>query len=88
MRRIALLVLVLAASAALQLGDVEAAGIALRRFLAAMALHGVASPFGLIPAEQRPALLALAERGGADVATLELLAAVPAPFRTTASTSR
>jgi LuxR family maltose regulon positive regulatory protein len=75
---------VLAASAALQLGDVEAAGIALRRFLAAMALHGVASPFGLIPAEQRPALLALAERGGADAATLELLAAVPAPFRTTA----
>lgn len=63
--------------------DDEVAERALRRFLAAGAVHGVSSPLVLIPAAYRGALFELGERLGASEETLEHLRALPAPFEAT-----
>jgi LuxR family maltose regulon positive regulatory protein len=56
---------------------------AMRRFLALVAVHEIVSPFLLVPAEHRPALLALADRIGAHPSALARLRELPAPFRAT-----
>jgi LuxR family maltose regulon positive regulatory protein len=74
---------VLGACAAALTGDDDVADAAMRRFLASGTVDGVRSPFVLIPAAHRPALLALAERIGADAGTIAELSALPAPFEAT-----
>lgn len=72
---------ILMASASLQRGDTALAAIALRRFVATVAVHGVVSPVLLVPAEHREALWQFAAGAGVDAAILQSLRAVPSPFR-------
>jgi DNA-binding CsgD family transcriptional regulator len=65
------------------IGDEGVADAAMRRFLAAGTVHGILSPFVLIPEAYRAPLLALARRIGADTATIVLLSGIPAPFQAT-----
>lgn len=76
---------VLMACATMLIGDEDSAEVAMRRFMAAGAVDGVLSPFILIPEEHRTGLLAIAERLGAQSATIDRLAALPAPFAATGS---
>ncbi|WP_284253491.1 LuxR family transcriptional regulator [Pseudolysinimonas kribbensis] len=73
----------LVACAAQVAGDDGVTETAMRRFVALVAVHDVVSPFVLIPEEHRAALLVIAERVGADAATLARLRDLPAPFRAT-----
>lgn len=71
----------LAAAAALRTGERDVAESAMRRFLATSTVHDVMSPVLLVPVEQRPAVLDLAESVGADTPTLDRMRTVPAPWR-------
>jgi LuxR family maltose regulon positive regulatory protein len=73
----------LSADAAVLLGDGAVAEAAMRRFLGIATVHGVSTPFVLIPVEHRAALLALAEQIGADDEVISSLASLPAPIRST-----
>lgn len=75
---------ILTACAASLTDDDDIAEAAMRRFVAAVAVDGVQSPFVLIPEGYRPQLLAIARRIGVDAETIARLAALPAPFMATA----